>query len=137
MKGGRKVPAWSICTILAAVSCGVYLNTLQAGFTFDDFFAVVGTFSSANALPAPNWRTYLTAWLMLNAHLVVYTDRGVVMINDLSVPCMQIKNDDVSNEASSITKLFYNDFWCGSPSCHCSSPLFAIDNTSDSSLARA
>ena len=42
MKGTRKVPAWTICTILAAISCGVYLNTLQAGFTFDDFFAVVG-----------------------------------------------------------------------------------------------
>ena len=37
----RKVPDWCICTILAALSCGVYLNTLQAGFTFDDFFAVV------------------------------------------------------------------------------------------------
>ncbi len=42
MKSSRKVPAWTICTILAAISCGVYLNTLQAGFTFDDFFAVVG-----------------------------------------------------------------------------------------------
>ncbi|CAL5229598.1 g12956 [Coccomyxa viridis] len=62
MKSSRKVPAWTICTILAAISCGVYLNTLQAGFTFDDFFAV-------------------------------------------------IKNDDVSNEASSITNLFFNDFW--------------------------
>ena len=35
------MPDWCICTILAALSCGVYLNTLQAGFTFDDFFAVV------------------------------------------------------------------------------------------------
>ncbi len=41
MRGGKTIPGWTICTILAAVSCGVYLNTLQAGFTFDDFFAVV------------------------------------------------------------------------------------------------
>ncbi len=44
IKGSRKVPAWTICTILAAISCGVYLNTLQGGFTFDDFFAVVGNY---------------------------------------------------------------------------------------------
>ena len=40
------MPDWCICTILAALSCGVYLNTLQAGFTFDDFFAVVRLSSS-------------------------------------------------------------------------------------------
>ena len=39
------MPDWCICTILAALSCGVYLNTLQAGFTFDDFFAVVRPYS--------------------------------------------------------------------------------------------
>ena len=50
MRGGRKIPAWTVCTILAAVSCGVYLNTLQAGFTFDDFFAVVRTIDTLLAL---------------------------------------------------------------------------------------
>ena len=52
MRGGRKVPAWTVCTILAAVSCGVYLNTLQAGFTFDDFFAVVRTIDATLAVHA-------------------------------------------------------------------------------------
>ena len=56
------MPAWTICTILAAVSCGVYLNTLQAGFTFDDFFAVVCNIPTI-ALSAPNLRPYLTPWL--------------------------------------------------------------------------
>lgn len=46
MKGGRKVPAWTVCTILATLSCGVYLNTLQAGFSFDDFFAIVSLHNS-------------------------------------------------------------------------------------------
>ena len=44
MRAGKTIPGWTICTILAAVSCGVYLNTLQAGFTFDDFFAVVSRY---------------------------------------------------------------------------------------------
>jgi hypothetical protein len=35
------VPVWAIFTVLAAISCGVYFNTFQAGFTYDDFFAVV------------------------------------------------------------------------------------------------
>lgn len=37
-----RVPTWAILTILAAISCGVYFNTIQAGFTYDDFFALVG-----------------------------------------------------------------------------------------------
>ncbi|CAL8469470.1 g9011 [Coccomyxa elongata] len=36
-----RVPTWAILTILAAISCGAYFNTLQAGFTYDDFFAVI------------------------------------------------------------------------------------------------
>ena len=37
-------------------------------------------------------------------------------------PCsgMQIKNEDVSNEASPISKVFFNDFWWGSSFCHSS-----------------
>ena len=50
------MPNWCICTILAALSCGVYLNTLQAGFTFDDFFAVVSPSSSLKALTAETVR---------------------------------------------------------------------------------
>lgn len=34
-----------IFCFLLALSSGAYFNTLQAGFTYDDFFAVVSTFS--------------------------------------------------------------------------------------------
>ena len=65
MRGGRNVPAWTVCTILAAVSCGVYLNTLQAGFTFDDFFAVVRT---VDAFPA----VYSCAVYMISVGIAVF-----------------------------------------------------------------
>ena len=35
---------WGPCAVVLAVACGVYLNTLSAGFTFDDNFAVVSPF---------------------------------------------------------------------------------------------
>ncbi len=38
----NRVPTWAILTVLAAISAGAYFNTIQAGFTYDDFFAVVG-----------------------------------------------------------------------------------------------
>ncbi|KAK9908411.1 hypothetical protein WJX75_007517 [Coccomyxa subellipsoidea] len=37
----NRVPTWAILTVLAAISCGAYFNTIQAGFTYDDFFAVI------------------------------------------------------------------------------------------------
>lgn len=40
----NRVPTWAILTVLAAISCGAYFNTIQAGFTYDDFFAVVRHF---------------------------------------------------------------------------------------------
>ena len=43
MKDPAPVRHWVILCVLGALSCGAYLNTLQAGFTYDDFFAVVST----------------------------------------------------------------------------------------------
>lgn len=35
------LPMWLILSVLACIGAASYFNTLQAGFTYDDFYAVV------------------------------------------------------------------------------------------------
>lgn len=45
MRKHASLPHWVILCVLLALSCGAYFNTLQSGFTYDDFFAVVSNCS--------------------------------------------------------------------------------------------
>ncbi len=65
----------------------IYLNTLPAGFAFDDNFAVVGVAS-------------ILAWWLCAAEPL----HGAP----------QIYNGDVTNNGNPLYGLFVHDFWCGS-----------------------
>ena len=82
---------WGPCAVVFAVACGVYLNTLRAGFTFDDNFAVV------------------------NPCLLVKSSTLVTSSTSKSpVECsvhLQLSNGDVMHDNKSLLDLFHHDFW--------------------------
>ena len=41
MSAARVIPIWLVMTVLACIAAATYFNTLHAGFTYDDFYAVV------------------------------------------------------------------------------------------------
>ncbi|CAL8471954.1 g11496 [Coccomyxa elongata] len=41
MGAARVLPMWLIVSVLACIGAASYFNTLQAGFTYDDFYAVI------------------------------------------------------------------------------------------------
>ena len=75
---------WGPCAVVFAVACGVYLNTLSAGFTFDDNFAVVSPSLTGAAHQGSPSGTPVT---------------------------LQLSNGDVMHDNISLLNLFRHDFW--------------------------
>lgn len=74
---------WGPCAVVFAVACGVYLNTLSAGFTFDDNFAVVSPFIDP-------------------------VHRGRLPSTPVT---LQLSNGDIMHDNMSLLDLFRHDFW--------------------------
>eukprot|EP00891_Asterochloris_glomerata_P008136 jgi/Astpho2/8136/Aster-03071 len=80
---------WGPCAVVLAVACGVYLNTLSAGFTFDDNFAVVSPFIDP-------------------------VHRGRLPSTPVT---LQLSNGDIMHDNMSLLDLFRHDFWLALVSC--------------------
>jgi hypothetical protein len=110
MKDPAPVQHRVILCVLLALSCGAYFNTLQAGFTYDDFFAVVGTFlCTARRSLKP-----MTARAAVWGHLDVVSCWSLAEIIHRSHchdTTLQIRNRDVTDDDKPLTDLLFNDFW--------------------------
>ena len=98
-------------TLAAATLC--YLNTLPAGFAFDDNFAVVSARACGRVACIP------------------FSTRSP------SLAPSQIYNGDVTNDGNPLGGLFVHDFWCAAPLLppHQAGPLLSCTLSSPAPLA--